>query len=75
MGCEVGSALATWSEVGVLWFMTCLSRLGFLWRATASGQVERPLEVSMPALMESYPYMDLAAPFHCITGWSVERMT
>lgn len=39
-----------------------------------TGKVERPLEIPMRELMERYPCVDLVAPFHCVTGWSIERV-
>jgi DMSO/TMAO reductase YedYZ molybdopterin-dependent catalytic subunit len=38
------------------------------------GAVEKPLEVPLRELAERYPCVDLVAPFHCVTGWSVERV-
>lgn len=38
------------------------------------GMVEKPLEVSMRELAKRYQCVDLIAPFHCVTGWSIERV-
>ncbi|MEZ0319850.1 MAG: molybdopterin-dependent oxidoreductase [Pyrobaculum sp.] len=38
------------------------------------GMVERPLEVPLSDLQRKYPCVDVVAPFHCVTGWSVERV-
>jgi DMSO/TMAO reductase YedYZ molybdopterin-dependent catalytic subunit len=38
------------------------------------GAVEKPLEIPLKELVERYPCVDLVAPFHCVTGWSVERV-
>ncbi|MEM0370750.1 MAG: molybdopterin-dependent oxidoreductase [Pyrobaculum sp.] len=39
-----------------------------------TGAVDKPLEIPMKVLMEKYPCVDLVAPFHCVTGWSIERV-
>jgi DMSO/TMAO reductase YedYZ molybdopterin-dependent catalytic subunit len=36
--------------------------------------VERPLELPLKELAAKYPCVDVVAPFHCVTGWSVERV-
>ncbi|AET33460.1 sulfite oxidase, conjectural [Pyrobaculum ferrireducens] len=38
------------------------------------GLVERPLEIPLRELAAKYPCVDVVAPFHCVTGWSVERV-
>lgn len=38
------------------------------------GAVERPLEVPLKRLMEEGPCVELVAPFHCVTGWSIESV-
>ncbi|AEA12486.1 oxidoreductase, molybdopterin binding protein [Thermoproteus uzoniensis 768-20] len=38
------------------------------------GLVERPLEMPLRELAARYPCVDLVAPFHCVTGWSIERV-
>jgi len=40
-----------------------------------AGLVERPLEIPLRELADRYGCVDLVAPFHCVTGWSVERVT
>ncbi len=39
-----------------------------------SGEVEKRLEIPLKTLAEEYPCVDLVAPFHCVTGWSIERV-
>lgn len=39
------------------------------------GEVERRLELPLAKLATEYPCVDLTAPFHCVTGWSVEVAT
>jgi len=36
------------------------------------GAVERPVEVPLVELQRRYPCVEVVAPFHCVTGWSVE---
>ncbi|MEM0462555.1 MAG: molybdopterin-dependent oxidoreductase [Desulfurococcaceae archaeon] len=38
------------------------------------GRVEKPLEIPLKELASKYPCVDLVAPFHCVTGWSVEKV-
>lgn len=38
------------------------------------GRVEKPLEIPLRELASKYPCVDLVAPFHCVTGWSVEKV-
>ncbi|AFA39526.1 Sulfite oxidase-related enzyme [Pyrobaculum oguniense TE7] len=38
------------------------------------GRVEKPLEIPLKELASKYPCIDLVAPFHCVTGWSVEKV-
>ncbi|MEM1596991.1 MAG: molybdopterin-dependent oxidoreductase [Pyrobaculum sp.] len=38
------------------------------------GMVEKPLEIPLPELQRRYPCVDVVAPFHCVTGWSIEKV-
>jgi DMSO/TMAO reductase YedYZ molybdopterin-dependent catalytic subunit len=38
------------------------------------GAVEKSLEMPLRELARRYPCVDVVAPFHCVTSWSVERV-